>query len=333
MSGIKALRKIQLGKESTYGVAVPATTIWRGMGVIEDTTSVVFPEEDVGIIPGTSRAYIPVIGGKIEFDDVEATFEQLPYILAAGVDGVTTGAADGAGSGKIYSYSLPTTTVKTPKSFTIEAGDNQRAERMTYALVESFKISGKAKEALKVSASWLGRAPEVSTFTPTVPLPSVEEILFQSGTLYLDAAGGAFGGTPIANTLIGFEIDVKTGLTLRWTADGDKNFAYHQMGAPEITVKLTFEYNGIATAEIDNWRAGVTRLMQLAFYGSNLQTGGTTYQKKTFIANLAGKWEKFEKLDEDDGNDIVSGTFRVRYDPISAKFAEFIVVNELPVLP
>ena len=36
MSGKKALRKIQLGQEATPGTIVAATTIWRGMGTIED---------------------------------------------------------------------------------------------------------------------------------------------------------------------------------------------------------------------------------------------------------------------------------------------------------
>ena len=33
-AGIKALRKVQLGRESTAGDAVAATTIWRGPAIM-----------------------------------------------------------------------------------------------------------------------------------------------------------------------------------------------------------------------------------------------------------------------------------------------------------
>ena len=44
-------------------------------------------------------------------------------------------------------------------------------------------------------------------------------------------------------------------------------------------------------------------------------------------------WEKFEKLGENNGNDVLEGDFRVAYDPTAAKYAEIIVVNELASLP
>ena len=50
MAGVKALRKIQIGRESTAGTAVPATEIWRGEGAGEDQRTVVFPVEDVGYL-------------------------------------------------------------------------------------------------------------------------------------------------------------------------------------------------------------------------------------------------------------------------------------------
>ena len=49
-----------------------------------------------------------------------------------GVDGIITGTADGAGTGKIYTYTFPTTAKKVIKTYTIEGGDDQEAERMEY---------------------------------------------------------------------------------------------------------------------------------------------------------------------------------------------------------
>ena len=131
MAGIKPLRKIQMGKETTSGTAVAATALWRGKGTMEDQREVVFVEEDVGYISGLDRTNTPKYLAAIEFEEIPATFEQLPYILAAGVKNVITGATDGAGTDKIYTYTFPTTSKNTITTFTIEGGDDQEEEEIT----------------------------------------------------------------------------------------------------------------------------------------------------------------------------------------------------------
>ena len=46
------------------------------------------------------------MGGSLAMAATPATFEQLPHILEAGIKSVGTGAADGAGTGKIYAYPI-----------------------------------------------------------------------------------------------------------------------------------------------------------------------------------------------------------------------------------
>lgn len=136
MPGAKALRKIQLGRETTAGTAVAATTVWRGLGTIEDQRETVFPEEDVGYLGGLDRNYIPVLEAGLTMDPVPATFEQLPHILEAGVKTATPSQDGTAGSGYSYTYTLPTTSKNTLKTYTIEGGDDQQAEEMEYSFVE-----------------------------------------------------------------------------------------------------------------------------------------------------------------------------------------------------
>ena len=160
MAGIKRLRKLQFGKETTAGTAVPATTIWRGTGTLEDLRAPYFPDEDIGYIAPVNRVVIPFTQGQLDLDEVPATFEQLPYILAMGVDGVVTGTKDGAGDGYIYTYTFPTTAAKTPKTYTVEGGDNVQVEQMAYTFCESFKLSGKPKEPWMVSGKLIGNIEE-----------------------------------------------------------------------------------------------------------------------------------------------------------------------------
>lgn len=333
MPGVKALRKIQMGLETTAGVAVAATALWRGNGTIEDARETVFVEEDVGYLSGLDRVYIPKLLAKLSLDETPATFEQLGYVFAAGIKNVVTGSADGAGSGKIYTYTFPTTAANTYKTYTLEGGDDQQAEEMEYSHVEAFKLAGKGGEAVTVQADWQGRQVTATTYTGSIAAPTVEEVLFSKGKLYIDAIGGALGTTQKSNTLIGMELSVTTGLMPVWTADGNTYFSFTKLTMPEVVLKITFEHDGIATTEKSNWRAGTARLIRVNFDGTALATPGTSYTYKTLRIDLAGKWETFDKLDEQDGNDIVTGTFRARYNATAAKFAEIVVVNELASLP
>lgn len=333
--GIKALRQIQLNREATQGTAGTEYHIWRGVGTIEDVREVVWPDEDIGILPGTDRQYVPKTGGEIEFEETPATFEQMPHIFDAAFYN-TTDTTD-ASAARVRTYTLPIQSSDAKVSsdlmtYTIRGGDNAEVECMHFAFVREFTLSGTAGEALNLSATWQGREVTTDTgFATTSTIPTVEEILFSKGKLYLDAIGGSYGGTEVSNTLLALEGTITTGWQAVETASGRTDFSFIKQVQPEIVFEITFEHNATAMAEKGYWRAGTARKMQLKFLGNALSDtdAGATYDTKALIINLTGKWEKFDKLDEEDGNDIVVGTFRARYDGTSATFAQFILVNEV----
>ena len=332
MAGVKALRRIQLGRETTDGTAVAATTVWRGLGTIEDAREVVFPNEDIGLLVGADRTYVPKLEALITFDSVEATYEQLPHLLEAGV--MTATPTTDTGTGIIYTYNFPTTAQKTIKTYTIEGGDDQQAEEMEYSFVKSLSLSGNASEAVMMSADWIGRQVTNTAFTATTdaPIPTVEEILFSKGKLYIDNDTDAFGTTQKSNTLLSMDLSVNTGMQEKYTATGNLYFSDHKQVMPEITLNLTFEHDATSVAEKIAWRNETARLVRLRFDGSALTTTGA-YDTKTLIVDLAGKWDNFDKIGEQDGNDVISATFRARYNSVAAKLGTIIVVSELAALP
>jgi len=333
MAGIKALRKIEIGRETTAGTPAAPTTIWRGMGTIEDSLELVFPEEDVGYLSGIDRTYIPQVEATLEMEEVEATFEQLPHILEAGVQ-TDSPSQNGTGSGYIYTYTFPTTAANTLKTYTIAGGDNQQAEYFAYGFVESFTLSGASGEAVMMSATWKGRQVATTTFTTTATIPTVEVMLFNKSNLYIDTTGGTIGGTVKSNTLLGFNLDVDTGWQAVYAGDGQLYFSFSKSTQPEVTLDVTFEHDGTAVAEIAAWRAETARKIRVKVTGSGLTTvGGGTYTTKQMWIDLAGKWDSFEKIGEQDGNDVVTGTFRARYDSTATLFAAITVINELSALP
>jgi len=331
MAGSRALRKLQLGDENTAGTPVAATAIWRGMGVIHDQREVIFPEEDVGILGGTTRSYIARVWTDLTMDSVEATYEQLPYIFEAGV-AIETPTQDGTGSDYIYNYVAPTTAQNTIRTYTIEGGDDQQAEEFDYAFVKHFNLSGEAQGALMVTADWIGRATSNTTFS-SPSLVSVEEILVNDGTLYIDAGGGTIGTTEVSDTLFGVDLDWTTGLQEYWAVDGSTDFSLHKFTTDEIVLTLTYEHNASAVTEKAAYRAGTTRLVRLQFEGSAVNTAGTTYSNKTMIIDLAGVYEDWSALEDRDGNDVVNATLRVRYSSTDTLKADVTIVNEVSALP
>lgn len=329
--GVKALRKVQMGLESTAGAAVAADEIWRGRGTLEDTRELVFPDENVGYLSGVVRSYTPKLGGQIDLDEVEATFEQLPYLLTCGISKDEDGAADGEGSGKVYSFAAAASSEAAISTMTVEGGDDAGAEEMEYCYAEKIKISGKAGEAVMMSATLKGRQVAPTTFTADLTLDAVEEILCSKGKLYIDLASGTIGTTLKSNTFREFELEIDSGWIAKHTAEGQTYFSFIEQVGPKISLKIVFEHDATAIAQKVYWRAETPLQVRLIFTGSALGTAGT-YTYKTLIVDLAGLWEKFDKIGDADGNDIISGTFRAAYDSTAALFAEFVVVNEVATL-
>ena len=330
MGGIRKLRKIQLGVEETAGTNVAATTVWRGTGTIQDDIEVTSRNEDVGYLSEVDNSYVPTTLATLELEPTEATFEQLPYILNMGNES-EAGAKDGAGNGYVYTHDLATTAQKTPLTYSFEGGDDQGQEEFSYGFCSEFSITGAARKSLMMGATIQGRQVAPTSFTGAIAVPTVEEILFGKGILAIDAIGGTFGATVKSNTLLGMALNVKTGHVPLFAANGQIYFALTQQIAPEVSLDITFVHDASAAAQIVAYRAQTPQKLQVRFNGSAV-TQGTAYNSKALIINLAGRWTKFTKIDEQDGGDVVTGTFRARYNATATSFASIIVVNALSAL-
>ena len=148
-NGIKALRKIQLARNASSDSddVIPATTLWRGGGTLEDTRNLYFVQEDVGIMIGTDRTNTSMLGGALALDEIEATYEQFPHLLEMSMGTATPTADTDSGSGYVYTYTIPVGTVPTLKPYTVEGGDNAGAEVMNFVHCNEWTLSGAGGEA------------------------------------------------------------------------------------------------------------------------------------------------------------------------------------------
>lgn len=336
-SGIKAWREIQLSRESSaaQGSATTDFANWRGVGTIQDMRETIFPEEDVGIFGGVDRTYVPRGGSELLMEDTPMTFEQVAHILDAGLY-VATPTTD-TGTGIIRTYTLPeiASQIKVStdlQTYSIQGGDNNETEIANFFFVREFNMSGVAGEAWNINATWQGRTTSTDDgFATGLTIPTVEEMLFSKTKLYIDAVGSTHGSNQVSNTMLAATVAVTTGWQAVWSGDGEIYFSFIKQTRPEFLLTLTFEHNSSASAEKDAWRAQTARNMQLKTEGSELTSSGV-YTYKTFIQDYSGKWESFDKIGEQDGNDIVVGTFRARYNATAGTYVEYLVVDETAAL-
>ncbi len=236
------MNKTALGRESTFGTDVAATTLWRGpFSMVEDASEVVTVDENVGLLVQAERTYFTKHAGRLAMPSTELTFEQVAHILEAGVKTVSpTGT-----NPYTRTYSYPTdNTVPTPKSYTIETYNNLAdadAMQMNGCLVEEFTFEGNAREAWKMSSTWFGRRPATTTPTALSTLVTVEEALIPKTLLYIDASGGTVGTTQKSGVFMGAQIRVKTGLIPLPVGDGNLYHPTYKWTKPEITFTITME--------------------------------------------------------------------------------------------
>lgn len=335
--GVKILRKVQLGEETTQGTHVACTTVYRApVAFLEDASEVVYAEEDVGILTGVDRSYVPQEVGIWAMPSHEALFEQLPYLFNAGVAKATP-TQDGSGSGYIYEYDVPTTqyTASDLATYTVRAGDNADAEKMGFSFVTKITLEGQAKESLMVSAEWQGDKVVQDSFTGGLSIPTVEEVLFLNGSLFIDNVGGTIGTTQVLNEYLGCTVEFTTGWQAKFNADGSGNkilTGIKNIGS-EVLATIKLEHSTTAIQEKQYKRDRTSRLIRLLFEGSAFTTAGTAYSKKTLLMDLPGSYESVGPAGDEDGDDILELVFRSRYEPTSGLSPKFIIVNDLSALP
>lgn len=338
--GITTLRQIQMSRESAFGTPTATWFNWRGPGQLEDQRVGVFPEENIGVFPGTDRQYFPQHRGELKIPDHPATFEQLGHVLDAGIARATPAADTGVGAtGFIRQYLMPikTADLKTAsdlQTYSIKNGDNISVDKAGGAFVKSFSLTGARGAAWMLGAVWetTGVEDDSGGFAASPVVPTVEELLFGLTKLYIDPVSVSHGGTLVSGVLINATLTVETGWVPIYAADGSRSYGTYKQRSPEIMLNLTMEMtSGGAKAELANYRASVARLIRLKCEGTALTKAGT-YNNKTLIVDLTGKWDRFDPMGEDDGDDIITGQFRGRYNATSNSFFEMVLVNEVATL-
>ena len=324
--GITALRKIQIGRESSQGTAVAATKRLLGKLTMEDVLALHRPDEERASLADIHRTVLAGEDVSLSFEG-DATFEHLNYLLENSILTVSD-PADGGDGDYTRDYDPNLTTANTIKTFTVEYGDDVQAWEAEFVATRNLEISGAMDQPWIVKADMFGRNMGETTFTGALTDDTVESILTNKTVLSIDAIGGSIGTTAKASTLISFSWKLETGWNPR--KHGGANLYFDTLGEKKmkLVVDMVIEFNSGVNTEMGFFRAGTPRLFQLLSTGSLI--GGATYNTATL--EWCGVYTKFSPLQEQEGADIVSVTIEGEYDATWAKYLRAEVVSSVATL-
>lgn len=317
---------VQMGRESTAGTAVAATTIWRGpFGAPEDTRIRKIKEEDVGTLVAAELSYDTRLGATLAMPPCELTFEQAPHLLEAGI---LTATPTGSGT---YTrvYALPLSTARTIRTYTLEAGNVLAPAdqmRIPYSFVSEMEFSGKADEAWMMSATWLGQRWVTAAMTSALSIPAVEPALFGRTRFYVDNSGETIGTTQVSGILLEATIRVETGIQFVPVGDGNLYPTAHKYVRPRGTFTLAYELEqtgaaSFVAAERSRYQNNAGRLIRLDVPGSSAA--------RNFRIDFYGIYDKFGAYENSDGNISVKAEGHFGYSSTDSLFVTFTVINSI----
>lgn len=323
--------KIQMGRESTAGTAVAATTIWRGdFAMLRDERTRNIVTEQVGVNMNGERSYDTWLLGRLSMPATPLTFEQLPHLLEAGIGTVSPSGADPY----VYAYSIPTgTSLNTLKTYTIE-GYNTVADadmqEMAHCYVESISLSASAGEAWTMAAEWVGAQLSNTTPTSLTTQVAVQEALLARTSLFIDATGGTIGSTQKSGVLMGADLTINTGVAYVPVGDGNLYYSALKFTPPSIEFSLTFELeddSGTSLVDIERaiYASDAVRLIRLDIDGSD--------SDRQVRVDMAAKYDSVGGYDNADGNTTVTFTGHVVNSTTDSQFFDVTVTNKVASLP
>lgn len=326
--GTAPYNAVQLGRETTPGTSVAATTIWRGpFGAPEDTRVRKKKEEDVGTLMPAELNYDTRLGATLAMPASELTYEQIAHIFEAAIQKATP-----SGSGTYTrAYDFPLTTARAIQTYTLEAGNALVAAdqvEIPYAFVSEFELSGKVEEAWMMAATWLGQRWVTASMTAALSIPDVEPALFGNTRFYVDDSGGTIGTTQVSGKLLECTIKCMTGIQFVPVGNGNLYPIAHKYVKPEITLTMAYELEqdeatSFVATERAKWQNRQGRLVRLNVPGS----GG-----RDFTVDMHILYDKFGAYENSDGNVSVKAEAHCGYSAVDALFFAPTVINTVATL-
>lgn len=297
MAGELWRQKVQVGKETVYGTAVPATRIVYTRDPV--LTREREPREHrfaTGTRDNVRARTLGAVAAGGSFTVPMSADELLEWLLCAVQGNVSPTTPSGFTNGRQWQF-RPSATLD---SMTIEWDDGANVYEEYGVYVDEIAISGSVGGENTVTFTVFGKERVSSTLTGSLSDRTPTFIEGWETKLFIDAAAATPGTTQIGGTLINWSITIRNGLGRKYT--GENTLAASKVTIGELVVEatLTFEADQSAVdTELANWDAETARVVRLSFgnnevidVGTNevqTLTEGTALTAGTFTLSFRGQ--------------------------------------------
>ncbi len=332
---VKDLRIYQIGKETTKGTGVPATTRLVGDLLVSPKAQVFQPQPQLGILLENPTSDVIVLQHTEMEWSGDLTYEQILHLLHCSLKGAIT--PTGAGADKTWTFTPVFTADNALDSFTVERrlsdGTSNFDEEVNYVLCRDFMLSGAIGENAKFRANLFGRKVDrTSTLTAAIAVPAVNFVGVADAKLYIDNTFAGLGTTQVSGDVFGFELALRAQYQPKFYIDGrtDRSFTSHAMKRMGYDFRVSVEWDTTINGERAKADDRSIRYVRLQFVGAAL--GGSNYR---ITIDMALRYAEgmFDQESDREGNDSVDLRFISAYDTTNLIGIKAVVVNALAALP
>ena len=317
---VMALRRIQIGQESTRGNAVAADAILLGRLTATPTPNWYKPDDEERNSLALNHRLTNVGQHNSLSYEGSLTFEQVGHLLSMGVGALTTSQPDAGGSPNVYDHTFePTlTALAAQKAYTVEYGDNQQEYESAFIVAASLDFSYAIGDVWKMGAELFARFPSKSSFTGSLTAPTVEDVVGQKTKVYIDSSWANLGNTQVSSTLINAKVGGNTGLVPTRYSDGSLEFSDVAENPWASQVELMLKHNASGIVQYDNLVAGTLVFVRLEVEGSTIQNS----YNNTWRIDMAMRYTEAPELFGDQDGE----TF---HDPTADRQIRYLVRNNV----
>jgi hypothetical protein len=315
-----ALRKVQVGQETTWGTGVAATAILMGITDVSfDVADEVEVLQEMGHLNPSSIAYLQTLHAEGNIT-ARATYEDIMY-FAKGV----FGAPSSAGT-YTWTYAAPTTAAPTLNGMTLEFFDPTGAPyEADGVLFNGLTISGEAGGMWQVQSPLLGETIVAAAMTTALSERTVEAIRCGDTVLYMDTWGGTMGTTSVGATLISFSAEITPNRHLKQFC-GSLTPENYGEGVWTGTLTTVLEFNSTAKALVD-------AMLAPALLQRQIQIKASSSSKNAAIQWAGTKSSGTTLFSDRDGNMTVELKWAGTYHATYGNWCKVIVTNAVQTMP
>lgn len=334
MPGIQDFTYANIGKETVRGTPVAPTRKLYVDGTGRDDgpdLSKSFHEaENRGLRTriGRTTSQAEDAGLKLSWSD-GVSWDDL-VLVASSLKGGLTGV--GGAADKTWTCVPSLTAANSPESWSVDAGDDVQNWRYQYVMARTWKLSSALGELTGLEGEFFAQR-SVKTAKATPADNAAPKIPGDLWTIkFATTLAGLAGASIVSNFLIGWELELTTGLIWRHYMDGNLYGSQHVETSISANLTLTVESTAQAVSQFsDKYAADTLDFIRLKATGGSL--GGSAYSAQLDLPVL---YDRPSIIDSQaDGINLWKIPAKLSVDSLTSPTQSIglVLVNSLSALP